>query len=318
MITDGRPTRALAASALVGPVLAVAGVALTASVRTRLPEQVAVHWGLDGPDRFATVTGATVTAAAMTTLLPLVLVGLGAAVHPSGRGVLAGFAGAMAVFLAGLSFGGLTAQRPGQEPSAFPLAWAVPTLVVAALVGLALWRWGRLAPPSVDGPRPAVPAGAARLDVPPTTRLAWTGRAALPGRAVWLIAVVAVLPLLVVAELGQPWVLAIGAVVVLLLVVTCSARVVVDADGLRITSLVVTWGRVPLERVARADVGTVSPLGDFGGWGWRIGRDGRRGFVTRGGEALVVERIGEPPVVVTVDDADEAAAVLNTLAARLR
>jgi len=30
-----------------------------------------------------------------------------------------------------------------------------------------------------------------------------------------------------------------------------------------------------------------------------------------------VHRIGEPDVVVTVDDADEAAAVLNTLAARV-
>ena len=57
---------------------------------------------------------------------------------------------AVAVLLAGLSFGGLTAQRPGQEPSAFPLAWAVPTLVVAALTGLALGRWGRLAPPPVE------------------------------------------------------------------------------------------------------------------------------------------------------------------------
>ena len=59
-----------------------------------------------------------------------------------------------------------------------------------------------------------------------------------------------------------------------------------------------------------------SPLREFGGYGWRIGKDGSRGFVTRSGEALVVERVGEPPVVVTVDDAAEAAAVLNTLASR--
>jgi uncharacterized membrane protein len=313
-----RPTAALVASALVGPVLALAGLALTQSVRDELPATIAVHWGLDGePDRYASVAGATLTAAALTALLPLLLVGLGAAAHRSARGPLAGVAGALAVFLFGLSFGGLTSQRPGVPPQAFPTPWLVPTLVGAVAVGLALWWWGRVVPPPLDAARAPVPADAPRLDVPDTTRLAWTGRAALPGRGVLLIVVVALLPLLVVALVGQPWVLLLLAALVALLVVTCSARVVVDADGLRITSLFVTWGRVPLRRVARADVGTVSPLREFGGWGWRIGRDGRRGFVTRGGEALVVERVGEPPVVVTVDDAAEAAAVLNTLATRV-
>ena len=316
--TDHRPTAALVASALVGPVLALVGVALTLSVRDELPASIAVHWGLDGhPDRYASVAVAAGTSAAMTALLPLLLVGLGAAVHRSGRGPLAGLAGALAVLLFGLGFGGLTSQRPGVPPQAFPTPWVVPTLVGAVAVGLALWWWGRLVPPPLDATRRPVPADAPRLDVPDTTRLAWTGRAALPARGVVLIVVVALLPLLLVAVVGQPWVLLLLAALVALLVVTCSARVVVDADGLRITSLFVTWGRVPLRRVARADVTTVSPLREFGGWGWRIGRDGRRGFVTRGGEALVVERVGEPPVVVTVDDAAEAAAVLNTLAARV-
>ncbi len=315
---DRRPTAALVASALVGPVLAAGGLLLTAAVRDELPEQVAVHWGLDGqPDRYTSVAGATVTAAAMTALLPLLLVGLGAAMHRSARGPLAGIAGALAVLLAGLGFGGLVSQRPGEPPQAFPTPWVLPTLVAALGVGLALWWWGRVVPPPLEGTRHAVPSDAVRLDVPDTTRLAWTGRAALPSRAVVVIVVLAVLPLLVLALLGQPWVLLLAAALVGLLVVTCSARVVVDGEGLRITSLFVTWSRVPLERVARADATTVSPLREFGGWGWRLGRDGRRGFVTRSGEALLVERVGEPPVVVTVDDAADAAAVLNTLAARV-
>ena len=232
-------------------------------------------------------------------------------------------AGALLVLLGlgllgfGLSFGGLTSQRPGVPPQAFPTPWVVPTLVGAVAVGLALWWWGRVVPPPIDAARLPVPDDAPRLDVPDSTRLAWTGHAALPGRGVVLVVVVALVPLLVIAVVGQPWVLLLLAALVVLLVITCSARVVVDADGLRITSLFVTWGRVPLRRVARADVTTVSPLREFGGWGWRMGRDGRRGFVTRGGEALVVERVGEPPVVVTVDDAAAAAAVLNTLAARV-
>jgi len=314
---DRRPTHALVASALVGPVLTVAGLLLTYAVRDRLPERLAVHWGTSGrPDRFASLTEAAVTASVMTALLPLVFVVIGAAWHPSARGPLAGFGGAVAVFLGGLLFGSLTSQRPGEVAQAFPVSWLLPTLLLAAVVGVGLWRWGRLRPPALDGtPRP-VPVGAVRLDVPDTTRVAWTGHAALPDVGIMLVVLLAVTPLLVVAVLGMPWLLLLAVGIVALLVLTGSARVVVDAEGLRVTSLFLTWSRVPLDRVAEARTGTVSPLREFGGYGWRIGKDGTRGFVTRSGEALVVERIGEPPVVVTVDDAAEAAAVLNTLASR--
>ncbi len=314
---DRRPTHALVASALVGPLLTVAGLLLTYAVRDRLPERLAVHWGPDGrPDRFASLTEAAVTASLMTALLPLVFVVIGAAWHPSARGPLAGFGGAVAVFLGGLLFGSLTSQRPGEVAQAFPTGGLVPTLLLAAVVGVALWRWGRLRPPVLDGSRRPVPAGAVRLDVPDTTRLAWTGHAALPDVGIVLVVLLAVTPLVVVAVLGMPWLLLLAVGIVALLVLTGSARVVVDTDGLRVQSLFLTWSRVPLERVAEARTGRVSPLREFGGYGWRIGKDGSRGFVTRSGEALVVERIGEPPVVVTVDDAAEAAAVLNTLASR--
>jgi hypothetical protein len=315
--TDRRPTRALVASAVVGPAITAAGLLLTYAVRDRLPERLAVHWGPGGqPDRFASLTEAAATATDMTAQLPLIFVVLGAAWHPSARGPLAGFGGALAVFLGGLLFGSLTSQRPGEVAQAFPTTWLVPTLVLAAAVGIALWRWGRLRPPALDGTVRRVPADAVRLDVPDTTRVAWTGHAALPNVGVLLIVLVALTPLVVVAVLGMPWLLLLAVAIVALLVLTGSARVVIDTQGLRVTSLFLTWSRVPLERVALARTGTVSPLREFGGYGWRIGRDGSRGFVTRSGEALVVERVGEPPVLVTVDDAGEAAAVLNTLASR--
>jgi len=130
------------------------------------------------------------------------------------------------------------------------------------------------------------------------------------------ITILAIAPLVVLALFGQPWVLLIVVALLAVLAVGWSARIVIDEAGLRVSSLGLTWSRVPLERVASAEAGTVSPLRDFGGWGWRMVRDGRRGYVTRAGEALVVHRIGEPDVLITVDGASEAAAALNTLAAR--
>ena len=63
---------------------------------------------------------------------------------------------------------------------------------------------------------------------------------------------------------------------------------------------------------------TVSPLAEFGGWGYRVGRGGRVGVVLRTGEGLQVERSGGRSFVVTIDDAATGAALLNTLAARSR
>ena len=105
---------------------------------------------------------------------------------------------------------------------------------------------------------------------------------ALPGRFVW------------VALAGFAWVWLLALALGALLALTLSARVTVDTSGLRVSSAGLSWSRVPLERVASAGTTTVSPLREFGGWGWRIGVDGRRGYVTRAGEALVVHRIGEP------------------------
>ncbi|KRF45923.1 hypothetical protein ASH01_09105 [Terrabacter sp. Soil811] len=318
MTTDRRPTHALVASAVLAPVVAAVGTGLAYAVRDLVPDPVAVHWGLDGePDRWQPFGAAVVTAAVITTVMPLALVGLGALMHRSARGPLAAVAGGLAVFLGGVLFGGLLAQRPGQVPQAFPPQWAVPTLVLTALVAVGLWRWGRTTPPEVTGARAPLPADAPRLDVTPTTRLAWTGRASLRVGPTAALAVVVALPLVWVALAGFAWVWLLALALGALLALTLSARVTVDASGLRVSSAGLSWSRVPLERVASAGTTTVSPLREFGGWGWRIGVDGRRGYVTRAGEALVVHRVGEPDVVVTVDDADEAAAVLNTLAARV-
>jgi hypothetical protein len=318
MTPDRRPTLALVASALVGPVVAAVGTGLMVAARDRLPERLAVHWGWSGePDRWETFTAAAVTATLMSVLLPLVIVGLGAVIHPSGRGPLAGVAAAMAVFVGGLAFGGLLSQQPGEVPRAFPPQWAIPTAVAAIALGVALGRWGRLLPPSLDEGRPPLPVDAIRLEIAPTTRLAWTGRAALPTRGVVAIGALGIAPLLVVALLGQVWVLLLALALAVLLGVTYSARVLIDSGGMRVSSVGFTWARISLERIASAEAGRVSPMREFGGWGWRIARDGRRGYVTRAGEALIVHRIGEPSVVVTMDDAEEAAAVLNTLASRI-
>jgi hypothetical protein len=78
------------------------------------------------------------------------------------------------------------------------------------------------------------------------------------------------------------------------------------------------WPRLSIRAgsLAKAGVVQIDPMADFGGWGirWTIGpnRKGRWGILTHRGPGLEVVRRDGRSIVVTVDDAGTAAAVLET------
>lgn len=93
-------------------------------------------------------------------------------------------------------------------------------------------------------------------------------------------------------------------------------RVTVDARGLTLSGLLgVPRYRVPLGRIAAADVVEVAPLA-FGGWGLRLSRRGEVGVILRAGPGLRVDRIAGRPLVITVDDAATGAGLLRALLAQ--
>ncbi len=313
-----RTTSSLLVGALAGPLLALVGGALTASRSGELPATVATHWGPGGvADGFMSRTSAIVVAVALTALLPQLLTVVALVSHRTTRGLFAGLATGTATLLAVVAFGTLLAQRgqpaPGGDVSPGP--YVAVGLVAGLASGLLIARLGQAPRDPADG-HASRPGDGPTLDVAPTARLAWTGRAgAAPALVAGVLALAAVPVVLVV---GAGWVAVPLALLAVLAVVTASAHVVVDQRGLRVTAGGLAWARVPLDEVATAEPGSVSALGDFGGWGWRHGRDGRTAWVTRSGPALVVHRTDAPDVVVTVAHPEEAAAVLNTLAARGR
>lgn len=170
----------------------------------------------------------------------------------------------------------------------------------------------------------AVPADAPRLALSDSESASWRQGIQVPGFH-W-IAGAGGLASLVLAMLstiaGVPWAgywAGIIAFITILLVVMGRWQVEVDHTGVTVSPLI-SWPRtrVPLDEVIQAEVVPVSPLGDFGGWGYRVGREGAVGIVVRSGEALKVQRTGGRVLVVTVDDAATGAALLNTLADRAR
>jgi len=300
--------------------LAVVVVAVAAAWTADLPDLVAVHFRPEGPDGFGTVrslVGWTVGGIALTALVSWALgtfLGRTAMVRRAAAGLAVG----MSVFLGGGTLGLLAVQRG--LPDASHVGDIDPTITMALLLGVtvgALAAWAVPPDPYRVTTRPP-PADAPSLALAPGERAAWVrtaGSHAALGVAVGVAALLLVLGVaLRTAALVAPLVL-----VPVLVVALTQVVVTVDARGLTVRSRL---GRprlsVPLDEVVRADVTTVAPLREFGGWGYRTSLEGRVGVVLRAGEALEIERTGGRRFVVTVDDAGTAAALLNALAARSR
>lgn len=316
---DWRPrARAAAlASALAAAVLVLVPVAV---VRTwdDLPDPVASHWGATGgPDGFTSLSALLV---GVTVLAVVLVAGFALLARYLGRtastlrllvGTTVWLAGLLGTLLVGTLAGQRGLEDATQAPAIGPvlaLALLVP-LVPAVLAGL-------LVP--ADPPQPTeapVPADAPRAGgLRPGERTAWFGRAS--GRAGLWIGGGAVVVTTVVVVVTQLWAMMLLPLLLgVLLAATTVFDVRVDGTGLTVRSVLgLPRTHVPLDEVERADVVEVSPLGDFGGWGWRVGREGRTGVVLRSGTALEVTRTGGRRFVVTLDDAHGAAATLNTLA----
>ena len=95
-------------------------------------------------------------------------------------------------------------------------------------------------------------------------------------------------------------------------------RVAVDSE-----ELVITWGylgwirmRLRLPNVEAYRIVTFRPIRDFGGWGWRMGRNGCRCYNTSGNQGVEL-KIGGRQFIVGVSDPPELAHALE-LATRMR
>ncbi len=318
-----RRTRALGL-VVAGPLaLSALALAVAWSVRGDLPDPVATHWGTGGPDGFTgrdralllTLLGAPI--GILTGGLVVLLTGKAPGFRRFGGGLALGLAG----FVDTVGLGSLWVQRGLADARQAPAI--EPVLIVALVVALAVGLLGaRLTPgedPEAAVAHDPVPADAPRLHLGEGRSGTWS-RWTVSG--LWLPVVVALTlgPLLVLAVLDVvPWfVLVLGVITVALVGSTAACRVTVGPGGLTVVGpLGVPRFRVPLEQVAEAGASQVDPFRDFGGWGVRAAAGGRYGVVLRRGPALTVRRGDGTTFVVTVDDADEAAALLNTLADRV-
>jgi hypothetical protein len=305
---------------LVLPIAAVAVAALLPlAYADVLPDPVATHWGWRGlPDGAMPRVVDHALLAVMTALVALgPLWGAARADRGTAR-VLVGVANGGAAMFMALRWWSLEANAGAVEwRSAAPVGWGEMGLTLAAaLVGGVVGAW--LARGRPDHPPSTVTVAPAVLA--PDDTVVWVGRQTA-GPALVLPAVAVVVASVLVAAVpgvDRTATLVVGGVLVLAAVALLTftrAAVAVSERGLDVR---LGFGRphvfVPLADVTEVGVQHVEPMA-FGGWGYRV-MPGVRAVVVRRGEGLRIGRRGRPDLVVTVDGAADAAAVLQGLIAR--
>ena len=301
-------------------IIAVAAIVIW-SWRAELPDPVASHWGANGrPDGFTSLGGIFAVLLGLGGALVLLFarttwsVGQSSVTRRIGAAVTIWLSLFVSTVVVGSLWGqrGLADARDAGSVNGVLLAAILISIVPAIITAIVVpgdLRQPTTAPVAADAPRVKLVDG---------ERAVWIGRAGT--KVAFYVAVPVIALGIALAVWTGTWaVLIIDAIVAAALVMLTTFVVRVDRMGLTVRSAVgFPRYRVPLDEVVRAGVTQVSPVKNYGGWGWRVGRDGRVGVVLRKGEALLVERTGGRSIAVTVDGAATAAGLLNALADRAR
>jgi len=294
------------------PTLLFAAIVLPMALAwSELPDSMATHWGLKGtPDGHMAPS-----------VLLLVLAGLFAAVWLGVWGASRRMPFEARSFIAGLiGIGGLlvAVQWIAVDLNRGIADWTEAgefnglhlILVLAAAMALGTIGW------LLAGPATAIEGGRVQpsgpmLQLEPGMSAVWSGR----GRGIVLIVIG--IGLLIASVAIWSVVSLVLLVVALLVLVFAEVRATVSDAGV-VVSLgwlgIPSW-LVPLDTITTADVEEVSPM-SYGGWGYRI-RPGVRGLIVRGGPSLRLRRKDRPDLVLTVDDAERGAGLVNALVARI-
>ncbi|MER5627131.1 DUF1648 domain-containing protein [Streptosporangium sp. NPDC002544] len=308
--------------ALVAATLVVAPLML----RERMPDPVAMHWGPSGaPDRSMSFTASLLFEVGMW-----VLIGGGACVaalvnattlrRRASRMALGALLGGTGLFFLGLQAVTLAANLDAPDwRQAGHLGWTA-LLAVAGLV-LGGWLGGLAARPGPDDQPERAAATSRRFPLRPGQRAVWvssvrSGLLAAIGGSVLAVGTGLAVVALVGGD-GMLWTPAVITFLAGLVAVTFSSvRVQITEEG-----VVLFYGplrlprkRIPIAKVERAWSEELFPS-NVGGWGIR-GLPGAVTVMLRGGECLVVGYVSGGRLAVSIDDAENGAALLNTLVAR--
>ncbi|WP_109210878.1 MULTISPECIES: DUF1648 domain-containing protein [Microbacterium] len=304
------------------------GVVVQLAFLPQVPATVAVHWNRAGvADGFAPAWTQPVATIGFGLGIPaLITLTTLPGLRRGERGATYRLMGATAAAVSALTTVAFTTTfvlqaglgTADDAPSVWQALFA--SLAAAVVAGVGAWFLQPRQDAAAAEPSPATP-----LALGPHERAVWvrttamkTSAAVAVVAAALVVALAAVIAWVAGADAVLAGVLTVLALVLLAFAATTIAfHVRVDDTGLHVHSLLgLPRFRVPLGDVAAVTRVEVNPMPEFGGWGLRMGAGRRFGVVLRTGEAIEVVRRNGRRFVVTVDDAETGAALLEALVER--
>ncbi|MEX2135279.1 MAG: DUF1648 domain-containing protein [Acidimicrobiia bacterium] len=286
---------------------AVVAVVLFAVALPELPDRVAIHWDSSG-----VADGSAPRWAIPVAAVAIVLLGCGVSSvfsvsrEPSMEafalvGMSGGLSTAIVLVTTTLNAGVRDwTQAPAIGTAGIVILFALPTLglVVGAILGR---HWY----PIKSIPRQVTEV----IEVEPGERVSWVGRARVRGVA---LVVFGLAVLLLFLRPGLPlWVFVLIAGFG---VVFSQVEAQVTNDGMRVRLGGIPVRNFPLDRISSARAIAVDPAA-YGGSGWKK-VPGQYALILRAGEAIAITFRDGSQFVVTVDDPETGAALLNGLIER--
>lgn len=312
--------RALLGAAIPAAVVAL-GLGTYLAYRSDLPDRVASHYGLAGR-----ADGSMTLEQFLIAVGVLMVLGWGACafialtrrrLQPMVAPTLS-FVGA---FLVALGSGILATTTIGQRgldtwQDASLSPWAlIPWLAGSLIVGSAAARIASSLPHQADTGGDTPPPA---MDLAPGERAFWTST--LSAKWPLLLGLVTVLVVLVLTQLVEPWFALVLLAPALITTTFSRIRVTADRSGLTVRYGFLGWPGtfVPLSRIATAQAIDVRPS-EWGGWGYRgnLTLMNRAAVVLRAGPGIRLDLHDGKVFVVTIDDPDIPARLLNAEASRL-
>jgi hypothetical protein len=328
-MTAWQSFRILLVSLILPLLVTAAAVVLVFAWLPSVPNPIASHWNAEGViDGFAAPVSVPITILAIC--LPLIAIFGGIALfgaHHTGFALGTKFVSVVSLGVPSLiaaGFAGTIADQRGIA-SAAEAPSPLPALAIGVGIGIVLAACGWFILPAASAGRSTTGEAhrAVALPLAPAERASWMRTTSARPGLLWGLAGVTVVVIAsstwaIVSSGGRLWALSLIPVVVMIAVFgTFTWTVRVDARGVRVrNSLGFPTFSIPLDDVASASAEQVGAVGEFGGWGIRFGGSHSMGIIVRSGDALRVNRRSGRSLVVTVDDAQSAAALLNGLVAR--
>lgn len=301
-------------------VVAAVLVVLPVVLRHRLPEPVAVHWGLSGvPDNAMPLVAMTLLEIGLWLVIAVPVLVIAAVRGVRNRlrrawlGAALGWGGAFVLGLTGVTaWANLDAMSWSQARS---VDWqAMVVIALSLIVGVLGWRVARRGPDEIV--EEASTPGA--LELREGQRAVWISSSgtsvALMSLGLAFLAGGVGFGVGVVLGSATSWpVLPAFALLGVVGVMTSSVRTRVTDEGLFVA--LGPWGwpsrRIPVDKIVQARAETCRPA-EVGGWGIRW-VPGRWTIMIRAGECLVVRYASGRELGISVDDADRGAALVNAL-----